>query len=86
MFQEEQADDETYEQFEERVVNKRAAQMFITIKKKLGPTKSKAKSIVFSDFVHKNNRKQVSWWLLIIQNVIFALCVCVHYKGDIHLM
>lgn len=59
--EEEQADDETYEQFEERVVNKRAAQMFHTIKKKLGHSKNpRLKTISFSEFVQKNNRKQVA--------------------------
>lgn len=52
--QEEQADDETYEQFEERVVNKRAGQMFLTIKRRLRST-----NILFSEMVKNNNRKQV---------------------------
>lgn len=55
VFQEEQADDETYEQFEERVVNKRAGQMFLSIKRRL-----RNNNILFSDLVHQNNRKQVS--------------------------
>lgn len=54
--QEEQADDETYEQFEERVVNKRAGQMFLSIKRRL-----RNNNILFSEMVHNNNRKQVSW-------------------------
>ncbi|XP_064112474.1 double-strand-break repair protein rad21 homolog [Macrobrachium nipponense] len=59
--EEEQADDETYEQFEERVVNKRAAHMFHTIRRKIGTSKNnKSKSINFTDFVQKNNRKQVA--------------------------
>ncbi|KAK7084536.1 Double-strand-break repair protein rad21 [Halocaridina rubra] len=59
--EEEQADDETYEQFEERVVNKRAAQMFHIIRKKLGHTRSnRQKTIPFSEFVIRNNRKQVA--------------------------
>ena len=55
-FQEEQADDETYEQFEERVVNKRAGQMFVSIKRRL-----RNNNILFSELVHGNNRKQVSF-------------------------
>ena len=55
VWQEEQADDETYEEFEERVVNKRAGQMFVSIKKRL-----RNNNILFSEMVHSNNRKQVS--------------------------
>ncbi|XP_027208259.1 double-strand-break repair protein rad21 homolog isoform X1 [Penaeus vannamei] len=53
--EEEQADDETYEQFEERVVNKRAGHMFHSIKRRL-----RNNNILFSDMVHQNNRKQVA--------------------------
>ena len=55
LIQEEQAEDETYEEYEERVLNKRAAAMFHQIKRKLRQEK-----IVFSELCHKNNRKQVS--------------------------
>lgn len=47
--------DETYEQFEERVLNKRAAHMYHVIKSKLD-TKDK---LTLSDMAFKNNRKQV---------------------------
>ncbi|XP_042231929.1 double-strand-break repair protein rad21 homolog A-like isoform X2 [Homarus americanus] len=53
--EEEQLDDETYEQFEERVVNKRAGQMFLSIKRRL-----RQNNILFSDLAHNNNRKQVA--------------------------
>lgn len=47
--------DETYEQFEERVLNKRAAAMYHLVRAKLqlSPT------IPFSDMTHRNNKKQV---------------------------
>lgn len=47
--------DETYEQFEERVLNKRAAHMYHVIKSKLD-TKDK---LTLSEMAYKNNRKQV---------------------------
>lgn len=54
---EEQASDETYEQFEERVLNKRAAQMFHIIKSKMEVDSS----IHFSSMcTSRNNRKQVA--------------------------
>jgi len=48
--------DETYEQFEERVLNKRAAHMYHVIKNKLD-TKDR---LTLSEMAFKNNRKQVS--------------------------
>ncbi|XP_011685229.1 PREDICTED: double-strand-break repair protein rad21 homolog [Wasmannia auropunctata] len=54
--QEEQQMDETYEQFEERVLNKRAAHMYHVIKSKLD-TKDK---LTLSEMAYKNNRKQVA--------------------------
>lgn len=54
--QEEQQVDETYEQFEERVLNKRAAHMYQVIKSKL-ETKDR---LTLSEMAYKNNRKQVA--------------------------
>ncbi|XP_011061140.1 PREDICTED: double-strand-break repair protein rad21 homolog [Acromyrmex echinatior] len=54
--QEEQQMDETYEQFEERVLNKRAAHMYHVIKSKFD-TKDK---LTLSEMAFKNNRKQVA--------------------------
>ncbi|KAL0126584.1 hypothetical protein PUN28_005146 [Cardiocondyla obscurior] len=54
--QEEQQMDETYEQFEERVLNKRAAHMYHVIKSKLD-TKDR---LTLSEMAFKNNRKQVA--------------------------
>lgn len=54
--QEEQQVDETYEQFEERVLNKRAAHMYHVIKNKLD-TKDR---LTLSEMAFKNNRKQVA--------------------------
>lgn len=48
--------DETYEQFEERVLNKRAAHMYHVIKNKLD---SKDR-LTLNEMAYKNNRKQVS--------------------------
>lgn len=53
--QEEQQVDETYEQFEERVLNKRAAHMYHVIKSKLD-TKDR---LTLAEMAYKNNRKQV---------------------------
>ncbi|XP_076628581.1 RAD21 cohesin complex component verthandi isoform X1 [Colletes latitarsis] len=54
--QEEQQVDETYEQFEERVLNKRAAHMYHVIKSKLD-TKDR---LTLAEMAYKNNRKQVA--------------------------
>ncbi|XP_033230081.1 double-strand-break repair protein rad21 homolog isoform X3 [Belonocnema kinseyi] len=54
--QEEQQVDETYEQFEERVLNKRAAHMYHVIKNKLD-TKDR---LTLSEMAYKNNRKQAA--------------------------
>lgn len=49
-------ENETDEQFEERVLNKRAAQMFISVRARL----QKQDSIQLSDMTYRNNRKQVN--------------------------
>lgn len=51
----EQMENETDEQFEERVLNKRAAQMFVTVRARL----QKQDSIQLSEMTYRNNRKQV---------------------------
>lgn len=48
--------DETDEQFEERVLNKRAYQMFLVVKQKFNTTDT----IILSDMCHRNRKKQVS--------------------------
>ncbi|XP_046396799.1 double-strand-break repair protein rad21 homolog isoform X2 [Ischnura elegans] len=48
--------DETYEQFEERVLNKRAAHMYHIVKSKL----SRDDKIRFSDMTQRNSQKQVA--------------------------
>ncbi|KAK7864948.1 hypothetical protein R5R35_004933 [Gryllus longicercus] len=53
---EEQQTDETYEQFEERVLNKRAAHMYHIVKSRL----QRADKLYFNDMIHRNNRKQVA--------------------------
>ncbi|XP_063227523.1 double-strand-break repair protein rad21 homolog isoform X2 [Bacillus rossius redtenbacheri] len=53
---EEQQVDETYEQFEERVLNKRAGHMYHIVKSKL----KRAESLALSDMLHRNNKKQVA--------------------------
>lgn len=52
---EEQMVDETDEQFEERVLNKRAYQMFLVVKQKFNA----ADTIILSDMCHRNRKKQV---------------------------
>lgn len=54
--QDEQQTDETYEQFEERVLNKRAALMYTVIKTKL-ETKDR---LTLSEMAYKNSRKQAA--------------------------
>jgi len=53
---EEQQVDETYEQFEERVLNKRAGHMYHIVKSKL----MRSDKLYLSEMVHRNNRKQVA--------------------------
>nr|CAD7405598.1 unnamed protein product [Timema poppensis] len=53
---EEQQVDETYEQFEERVLNKRAGHMYHIVKSKL----NRSDKLFLSEMVHRNNRKQVA--------------------------
>lgn len=48
-------ENETDEQFEERVLNKRAAQMFVSVKARL----QKKDNIYLSEMTHRNSRKQV---------------------------
>jgi cohesin complex subunit SCC1 len=52
----EQMVDESIEQFEERVLNKRAAQLFVNIRSKL----QKQDKIFLSDMTYRNSKKQVS--------------------------
>lgn len=52
----EQGADETMEQFEERVLNKRAAHLFMSVRSTL----QKRGNIYLSDLTVNNNRKQVS--------------------------
>lgn len=49
-------ENETDEQFEERVLNKRAAQMFVSVRSKM----QKQDTIYLSEMTYRNNRKQVS--------------------------
>lgn len=51
----EQMENETDEQFEERVLNKRAAQMFVTVRARL----QKQDNLQLSEMTYRNNRKQV---------------------------
>lgn len=53
---EEQQENETDEQFEERVLNKRAAQMFVAVRSRL----NKKDPIYLSEMTYKNNRKQAA--------------------------
>lgn len=53
---EEQQVDETIEQFEERVLNKRAAQLFVSVRKRL----LKCENMVLSDMTNRNNKKQAA--------------------------
>nr|CAD7589692.1 unnamed protein product [Timema genevievae] len=53
---EEQQVDETYEQFEERVLNKRAGHMYHIVKSKL----NRSDKLFLSEMVHRNNRKQTA--------------------------
>lgn len=53
---EEQQENETDEQFEERVLNKRAAQMFYVIRTKL----VEKENLMLSEFTHRSSKKMVS--------------------------
>lgn len=50
-------ENETDEQFEERVLNKRAFQVFTTVRTKL----QQSDQLYFSDMCHRHSRKQVSY-------------------------
>lgn len=50
-------ENETDEQFEERVLNKRAAQMFVAVRARM----QKKDSLYLSEMTMRNNRKQVSF-------------------------
>lgn len=52
----EQQTDETYEQFEERVLNKRAAHMYHILKSRL----ARQSTLHFSEMAYRNNKKQVA--------------------------
>lgn len=52
----EQMEDETDEAFEERVLNKRAAQMFVTVRARM----LKTENLYLSDMTFRNTKKQVS--------------------------
>lgn len=56
--QEEQATDETYEQFEERVLNKRAAVMYRLCKSRM--ERSPSGDLYLSELTVRNNKKAVS--------------------------
>ncbi|KAJ8909811.1 hypothetical protein NQ315_015304, partial [Exocentrus adspersus] len=53
---EEQQVDETDEQFEERVLNKRAYQMFTVVRQKL----QQQDQLTLSEMCHRNNKKQAA--------------------------
>lgn len=61
----EQMENETDEQFEERVLNKRAAQMFVSVRARL----QKQDSIHLSEMTYRNNRKQVIIIHALFQNL-----------------
>uniref|UniRef100_U5EIC0 Putative rad21 protein a n=1 Tax=Corethrella appendiculata TaxID=1370023 RepID=U5EIC0_9DIPT len=54
--QDEQLMDETIEQFEERVLNKRAAQLFLSVRGRL----QRQEHMVLSDMTYRNNKKQAA--------------------------
>lgn len=59
---EEQATDETTEQFEERVLNKRAAQFYKIVRAKM----QHMDKLYLSDLTHGSNRKQVNFFIVTI--------------------
>lgn len=65
-------ENETDEQFEERVLNKRAAQMFISVRARL----QKQDSIQLSDMTYRNNRKQVNYRIFRYQNTLSEFDLC----------
>lgn len=71
---EEQQVDETIEQFEERVLNKRAAQLFVSVRSRL----LKCESMVLSDMTNRNNKKQAAqkFYSLLVLKKFKALEIC----------
>uniref|UniRef100_A0A8D8MCM6 Double-strand-break repair protein rad21 homolog n=1 Tax=Cacopsylla melanoneura TaxID=428564 RepID=A0A8D8MCM6_9HEMI len=84
--QEEQATDETYEQFEERVLNKRAAVMYRLVKTRMDRTE--AGDLYLSDLTHRNSKKAVAqkfYSLLVLKKFkVLNLGQEVSY-GEIHI-
>ncbi|XP_055681206.1 double-strand-break repair protein rad21-like protein 1 [Lutzomyia longipalpis] len=79
---EEQLENETDEQFEERVLNKRAAQLFIAVKRKL----LKSDSIMLSEMTFRNSKKQAAqkFYSLLVLKKFQALQISQHEPcGDI---
>lgn len=58
----EQLENETDEQFEERVLNKRAAQMFVSVRARM----QSVDHMYLSEMTQRNNRKQVSVNVLVL--------------------
>lgn len=76
-------ENETDEQFEERVLNKRAAQMFVSVRARL----QKQDYIQLSDMTYNNNRKQVHIAFIRIDvpkefRTIFNNSVCLLFRFD----
>lgn len=82
MQQEEQQVDETYEQFEERVLNKRAAHMYQVIKSKLDGKDR----LTLGEMTYKNSRKQASFNYLFKFLIIYNKSVQVFnfYNFEFH--
>ncbi|XP_001602260.2 double-strand-break repair protein rad21 homolog [Nasonia vitripennis] len=81
--QEEQQVDETYEQFEERVLNKRAAHMYHAIKNKF----DERDTLTLSEMTHKNSRKQAAqkFYTLLVLKKFQVLEISQEYSyADIH--
>lgn len=70
--EEQQAPHETNEQYEERVMNKRANQLYHTIKSKF----VQKDTLVFDDLTYRNRRKEV-YFLLINKKIISIIILII---------
>jgi len=68
--EEQQAPHETNEQYEERVMNKRANQLYHTIKTRF----AQKDTLVFDDLTYRNRRKEVNISMAKACRVLYSEC------------
>lgn len=74
-------ENETDEQFEERVLNKRAAQMFVAVRSKM----QKQDRIYLSEMTYRNYRKQVCMRTILSSYIYSSIYQSFYIQSLIHL-